>query len=228
MTSQDLLTQDISCLQNKSLYLASSSPRRSQLLTQLGVTFQTLQMDYEEPNFEPSGGSIVNITEVVQFVTQLARCKIKHGALVLSEAEVATDAGQHRLPPILAADTVIFHHGKVLEKPTGLVQAQAMLRQLSAGTHQVITAIALGSPGGIEEAVSISEVSFQYLSDQLIQEYLATQEYIGKAGAYAVQGFAAAFITKIAGSYSGVMGLPLCETAQLLHKFRIPYWKSVF
>ncbi|MDO8651971.1 MAG: Maf family protein [Undibacterium sp.] len=189
------------------IYLASQSPRRSQLLTQLGIRHELLLPGAEEdaealevvlPNEAPKA--------YVQRVTQLkldaalARMKQRH----LPEA------------PVLCSDTTVALGRTIYGKPVDEQDAARMLRALSGHTHRVITGIALGVGNKQLLACSESRVTFASMSDQDIQAYVASGEPLGKAGAYAVQGAAAAFIARISGSYSGIMGLPLFEAAQLL------------
>jgi septum formation protein len=189
------------------IYLASQSPRRSQLLTQLGIAHELLLPGAEEdaealeavlPHEAPKA--------YVQRVTQL---KLKAALLRLE---------QRGLPqaPALCSDTTVALGRTIYGKPEDAADAQRMLRALSGQTHRVITAVALGLGDRVLMACSESRVTFATLSDADISTYIASGEPMGKAGAYAVQGGAAAFISKISGSYSGIMGLPLFETAQLL------------
>jgi septum formation protein len=189
------------------VYLASQSPRRSQLLTQLGVVHELLLPSADEdaealeavlPNEAPKA--------YVQRVTQL---KLKAALVRLK---------QRGLPqaPVLCSDTTVALGRTIYGKPADAQDAQRMLRALSGQTHRVITAVAVGLDDRVLTACSESRVTFAALSEADISAYVASGEPMGKAGAYAVQGGAAAFISKISGSYSGIMGLPLFETAQLL------------
>jgi septum formation protein len=189
------------------IYLASQSPRRSQLLTQLGIAHELLLPGAEEdaealeavlPGEAPKA--------YVQRVTQLK----------LTAALVRLR--QRGLPqaPVLCSDTTVALGRTIYGKPEDAADADRMLRALSGRTHRVITAVALGWGTRHLTASSESRVSFTTLSEADISAYIASGEPMGKAGAYAVQGRAAAFISKINGSYSGIMGLPLFETAQLL------------
>ncbi|MEY2866829.1 MAG: hypothetical protein RIQ43_855, partial [Pseudomonadota bacterium] len=132
--------------------------------------------------------------------------------------------GGHSRAIVLGADTDVVIDGQVLGKPADAAQAAALLRQLSGRTHQVHTAVWLVSAGREQSALVSTEVRFSELRETEITDYIATGEPFGKAGAYAVQGRAAAFIAGITGSYSGVMGLPLHETAVLLRNFGVPLW----
>ncbi|MEY3069278.1 MAG: hypothetical protein RIS14_681 [Pseudomonadota bacterium] len=189
------------------IYLASQSPRRQELLTQLGVRFEILDAPVHEqaqPGEHPE-----------QYVKRVAREKAGAGLLQL---------GGHSQAIVLGADTDVVIDGQVLGKPADAAQAAALLRQLSGRTHQVHTAVWLLSAGREQSALVSTEVRFSALSEAEIAAYIATGEPFGKAGAYAVQGRAAAFIAGITGSYSGVMGLPLHETAVLLRNFGVPLW----
>lgn len=189
------------------IYLASQSPRRSQLLEQLGVAHQLLLPGAEEDSeaLEAIGpGELPR--DYVQRVTGL-----KLGAaLARLERLGLPDA------PVLCADTTVALGATILGKPADTQDAQRMLAQLSGRTHQVFTAVALGWRGQVVQACSVSDVVFAALGPEAIARYAESGEPLGKAGAYAVQGQAAALIARIEGSYSGIMGLPLFETAQLL------------
>jgi septum formation protein len=183
------------------IYLASASPRRSQLLDQLGVPHRVAPVDIDEsrqPGESPA-----------DYVTRLASEKAKTLWERLSEAE--------RLP-VLGSDTTVAMGDEIFGKPEHREQGIAMLGRLSGRTHQVFTAVAMYSSPGCEVRLSISDVTFGTLNDADCEAYWRTGEPLGKAGGYAVQGRAAVFIARIGGSYSGIMGLPLYETAELLKK----------
>jgi septum formation protein len=183
------------------IYLASGSPRRRELLQQIGVPFRVVGTSVDEavrPGEVPAA-----------YVERLAADKAGAGwAGSRDEADV----------PVLAADTAVVLGGKVLGKPADRRDAEGMLRQLSGRTHEVLTAVALLTVNGLESRVSRSEVTFRSLAAEEIRDYWETGEPADKAGAYAIQGRAAVFIADLRGSYSGVMGLPLFETAELLSK----------
>lgn len=183
------------------LHLASRSPRRAELLTRLGLQFGVLDLDVPEQRGpgEPAE----------DYVRRVAREKSGAGLLQVMAVPDAV---------VLGADTEVVLGDEVFGKPHDAAEAAAMLRRLSARTHQVITAVSLVSASREVQAVSISEVTFAAL-DADIEQYLASGEWEDKAGAYAIQGRAAAFIPHLSGSYSGVMGLPLYETATLLRQF---------
>jgi septum formation protein len=192
-----------------SIYLASKSPRRSDLLRQLGVEFTELRLreaDGRERDVVegPRPGEPAR-----DYVTRIARTK----ALVAWHR-----MGQRQLPPlpVLAADTEVILDGAIFGKPVDHADATRMLTALSGRTHEVITALTLKWDHVIEAAVSTSRVTFRTLDGTDIERYCATDEPLDKAGAYAIQGRAAGFISNLDGSYSGVVGLPLFETAQIL------------
>jgi septum formation protein len=184
------------------LYLASQSPRRSALLEQLGIDFGLLDVTVPEQRQlgEPPE----------DYVSRVAREKAGAGLLRVLAAPNAI---------VLGADTEVVLDEIVYGKPVDADDARRMLRELSGRSHRVISVAWLVSAGREEHAVSISEVRFSALSEADIAAYVATGECFGKAGAYAIQGRAAAFIEHLSGSYSGVMGLPLCETSRLLRGF---------
>ena len=192
------------------VYLASQSPRRRQLLEQLGVAYELLLPDDSEdaealevvlPNAAPRA--------YVQRVTQLK----------LDAALARMKRRQWPTAPVLCSDTTVALGKDILGKPDSAKDAQRMLRALSGQTHRVLTAVTLGSPRRRVQALSVSEVRFATMTPAQIKSYADSGEPMGKAGAYAVQGRAAAYIEHIRGSYSGIMGLPMFETAQLLRAF---------
>ena len=185
------------------IYLASHSARRRELLALLGVGFEVISMDLDEA---PVTGELPP-----DYVVRLARAKAEAGWREVEEKSLP------RLP-VLGSDTTVALDGRVFGKPADGREAGEMLAALSARTHEVLTAVAIRFEERTENALSVSEVSFKILSAENIQQYLATGEWQGMAGAYAVQGAAARFVTELRGSFSGVMGLPLCETARLLER----------
>ncbi|MEI6718687.1 MAG: Maf family protein [Betaproteobacteria bacterium] len=192
------------------IYLASQSPRRKQLLEQLGVNFELLLPDANEdvealevvhPNEKPRA--------YVQRVTAL-------------KLEAALQRLKNRgLPsaPVLCSDTTVALGNTLFGKPDNAEHAKSMLQQLSGKTHRVLTAVFIGTQRKQSHALSISQVQFADLSKQDIDRYVASQEPMGKAGSYAIQGKAAVFISHISGNYSGIMGLPIFETSHLLREF---------
>ncbi|TMH03154.1 MAG: septum formation inhibitor Maf [Betaproteobacteria bacterium] len=194
-----------------SVYLASKSPRRQDLLRQIGVEFEELLLREAAGRRRDMVESPRKEEAPLYYVKRIARTK----------ASVAWHQMIHRgLPPrpILAADTEVILDKQVLGKPKDAAHAAVMLEQLSDRTHEVHTAVAVRWNAQIMLAVSSSRVTFRALTREEIQRYIATGEPFDKAGAYAVQGRAAVFISRLEGSYSGVMGLPLHETAEILGK----------
>jgi len=194
---------------HSSIYLASRSPRRRDLLKQLGVKFDPLLLRLSGPR-----GADVDETQhpgepAADYVERTAREKAAFGLRVLGMRSMLQR-------PVLAADTVVIVDGEVLGKPADRDEATAFLSRLSGRTHEVRTAVALAMEGPVLHATSISSVAFRALADDEIKRYCATQEPYDKAGGYGIQGLAALFIERIEGSYSGVMGLPLFETGRLL------------
>jgi septum formation protein len=189
------------------IYLASGSPRRRELLQQIGVRFRVIGADLDETAFQGESP--------LAYVSRLAQAKAAAGW------ERSRDSG---IAPVLAADTAVVLDGRILGKPKGLNDAIAMLLELSGRTHEVLTAVALRSSSGIEGNVSRSTVTFRSIDPSEARAYWETGEPSDKAGAYAIQGYAAIFITDLKGSYSGVMGLPLFETAALLKAAGVTCW----
>jgi septum formation protein len=198
-------------LVDKRIYLASQSPRRRELLKQIGVHYDVLalravpgRMDVvETPN--PGEGAL-------DFVQRMASEKASCGWRAVD--------GRHLLPfPVLGADTVVELDGAILGKPGDRAEAEAILNRLSGREHVVYTAVAVQHHSRQELRLSTSRVRLAELDADTIARYLETGEYLGKAGAYAIQGRAGAFVEHIDGSYSGIMGLPLYETAALLRAF---------
>ena len=184
------------------LYLASQSPRRHQLLSQLGIEHEILEVQIPEVRQPGEPAS--------DYVNRVAREKAGAGLLEVMAVPGAL---------VLGADTEVIFNDVVYGKPADADDAARMLGELAGRSHQVVTAVWLVSASREEHAVSESEVRFSALSPLEIAAYVETGECMGKAGAYAVQGRAAAFIAYLSGSYSGVMGLPLHETSMLLRKF---------
>ncbi len=181
------------------VYLASGSPRRRELLQQIGVSFRVVGAAVDEA---------ARLAETApNYVLRLAAAKADAGW------ERSRDAAA---VPVLAADTAVVLDGRILGKPADRQDAEDMLRQLSGRTHEVLTAVALRTSIGLQSRISRSEVTFRRIAAAEAQAYWETGEPRDKAGAYAIQGKAAIFITNLRGSYSGVMGLPLYETAELL------------
>jgi septum formation protein len=186
--------------------LASVSPRRRELLTQIGVPHIVVGADIDET---------VQVGEAPRdYVLRMARQK----ALAVRERG-------ERLP-VLAADTTVVLDGLIYGKPRDREDGLAMLGRLSGRTHEVLTAVAVADSHGVALRLSVSAVRFRGLSSEECAAYWETGEPRDKAGGYAVQGAAAVFIESLSGSYSGVMGLPLFETAELLRAAGVPYWET--
>jgi len=194
------------------VYLASQSPRRHELLTQLGVSFRLL---VAAPDEDVEALEIAYARETPRHYVQRVTV-LKAGAAVLRLQQRGGPPA-----PVLAADTTVAVRGKILGKPESPAQARHMLRLLSGTTHRVLTAVAVTDGKRLILALSESRVSLRELSRAEIEAYVASGEPQGKAGAYAIQGKAAAFVSHISGSHSGIVGLPLFETAQALRAFRI-------
>lgn len=184
------------------LHLASRSPRRAELLARLGLDFGVIDLDIPEHQGTDEAAA--------EYVRRVAREKAGAGLLQVVAVPDAV---------VLGADTEVILDGRVFGKPVDASDAAAMLRTLSARTHEVITAVSLVSAGRELQAVSTSQVRVAALSDADIDACIASGEWDGKAGAYAIQGRFQAHIEHLSGSYSGVMGLPLFETARLLRQF---------
>ena len=182
-----------------SIYLASSSPRRRELLSQIGVDFSVLSVDVDETRIDDE--------PPIEYVKRVAIAKAQAGWDTLSENEQQ---------PVLGSDTSVVLENDVLGKPIDDVDARSMLQRLSGRQHQVLTAVAIVTKNTVLCELNTSTVHFSELSQKDMDWYLQTKEGEDKAGAYAVQGLAALFINKIEGSYSGIMGLPLRETGLLL------------
>ncbi len=195
------------------VYLASQSPRRAQLLSQLGVRHELLLADSSED------------AEALEDVkpNEAPAAYVKRVTALKLDAAVARMARRGLPPaPVLCCDTTVALGRSIFGKPASVSDAQRMLAALAGRTHRVLTAVAVqglgetGAPGARYADCSVSQVQFEAMTTAQIKAYVATGEPMGKAGAYAVQGRAAMHITRISGSYSGIMGLPLYETAQLL------------
>ncbi len=196
---------------NKKIYLASKSPRRRELLRQVGIDFDLLSL-----RSDPARG--IDVPEDV-FDGELAQDYVVRVAL--EKGAFAWQVLQQRrqpLRPVLTADTTVTIDGDILGKPADLAEARAMLEQLSGRTHQVLTTVAVHYTDMAEHVTQVSNVRFAKLTAQQIATYCATSEPYDKAGGYGIQGLAALFIEHIEGSHSGIMGLPIFETAVLLRK----------
>ena len=189
------------------LYLASASPRRRELLEQIGVPFRVLRCSVDE---SPVAGESPE-----QYVERLAQAKARAGLAMLEAQEDVR---------VLGADTTVVLQGRILGKPDGREEALQMLRALSGQEHRVLTAVALAGPTGCNVRRVDSRVCFRELGEAEMQAYWDTGEPRDKAGGYSVQGLAAIFVRYLQGSYSAVVGLPLCETAEILSANGIPSW----
>ena len=189
------------------LYLASSSPRRCELLRQIGVDFATVTAAVDETPLD--GEAPCN------YVERLALAKARAGWSYSSTAARR---------PVLGADTTVVCDGINMGKPSDMADAVAMLMRLSGRTHPVISAVAVVQGERSATRVVITEVRFRELSVVECEAYWETGEPVDKAGAYGIQGYAAVFVEAISGSYSNVVGLPLLETAELLAEFSVPIW----
>lgn len=194
------------------IYLASRSPRRRELLNQIDIDFDTLL--FRAPPREDSDVSEEALTgeDAESYVVRVARAKALGGLQRVRWRHLVAQ-------PVLSADTTIDLDGEIIGKPTDAADAGDILRRLAGRSHRVLTCVAVADSERLEHRLSISEVRFAPLSDDAIRRYVASGEPMDKAGAYGIQGRAAAFIAEIRGSYSGIMGLPLHETAELLRRF---------
>lgn len=191
------------------LYLASGSPRRRELLTQIGVPFTVLsaQIDETPLNDEPAAA----------YVERLARGKAEAGLALLPDLDAC----------VMGADTAVVLDGQLLGKPVDEPDAIGMLMALSGREHEVLTAVALIDRQRCETRTVTSRVRFRAIATHEAMAYWASGEPADKAGSYAIQGLAAIFVEGLHGSYSAVVGLPLCETAELLGHFGIPCWQCL-
>jgi septum formation protein len=191
-------------MSDRLIYLASGSPRRRELLTQMGVPFERIVSEVDETPRPDEGAH--------DYVLRLAVDKACAGW------EAVVREGR---PPrlLLAADTTVALDDQILGKPADSTEATAMLRRLSGRTHEVLTAVAITDGARTETVCSVSEVDFKPLSETEIAAYVTTGEPLDKAGSYGAQGLGALFVTSIRGSFSGVVGLPIFETAALLARF---------
>jgi septum formation protein len=194
------------------LFLASRSPRRRELLHQIGVVFDTLIFRGDQ-RADSATDETPRFNEApAVYVERIAKAKAQHGLKVVRE---------RRLPPrpVLSADTVLEFGGKIIGKPATLEEATAILRSLSGQTHRVLTGVAVTEDWRTEYVLSTSEVRFRAIEDEEIRRYVLSGEPMDKAGAYGIQGRAGLFVEHLSGSYTGVMGLPVCETGELLKRF---------
>lgn len=194
------------------IYLASRSPRRRELLTQIGVRFDMLLFRAPPREDAVVDESCLPDEMPSDYVRRVALTKADHGAKLIRERQLISR-------PLLAADTTLDLDGEIIGKPRDTQDAERILTRLSGRTHRVLSAVAVSEGGRTEAALSVSEVRFRTLEAQEIRRYVHSGEPMDKAGAYGIQGRAAMFVEEIRGSHSGIVGLPLCETALLLQKF---------
>jgi len=192
------------------LVLASTSPRRKELLQQIGVSFAQLSIDINE-DVDPNESA-------EQYVLRLAKEKAAAGFEMLSVTEKTNCV-------VLAADTTVVCDGLILAKPKSLSHSKKILSQLSGCEHVVMSAIGMHSEDKKVQKVVTTKVRFRSISEAEIEAYWQSGEPQDKAGSYGIQGYGAVFVESITGSYSNVVGLPLCETAQLLNQFNIAFWQ---
>jgi septum formation protein len=198
-----------------SIYLASRSPRRRELLAQIGVKFEPLLFREGTRADADTSEDVLPGETADDYVRRV--CTLKAEA---AWQRVVMRRGLQR-KPVLAADTTVAVEAEILGKPSDKMDAERMLHVLSGTRHRVLTAVAIAFEERREMAVSESFVTFAALDNERIAAYVQSGEPFDKAGAYAIQGRAGAFVERIEGSYSGIMGLPLFETAELLRKFGI-------
>ena len=194
------------------VYLASRSLRRRELLKQIGVNFELLLLRDTPPRGVDIDETPLPDESPTDYACRIAKAKAEAGWIQLIQRRVP-------LLPVLAADTVVSLKGQIFSKPENSAHAEEMLSALSGQTHEVLTAVAMIELDRVRVHLSTSTVQFRDISKREIRAYLAVNEAHDKAGAYAIQGMAAVFVAKISGSYSGIMGLPLFETARLLEEF---------
>jgi septum formation protein len=190
----------------KFVYLASASPRRQELLRQIGVPFRVIGANVDE--------SVRSGETAARYVARLAAAKVEAGSRSAQDA------------PVLAADTAVLLDRDILGKPADRQQAMQMLLSLSGRSHRVLTAVALRTVSGLTLRISQSLVRFRPIDPSEASAYWDTGEPRDKAGGYAIQGAAAVFVAELRGSYSGVMGLPLFQTAELLQAAGIARWQT--
>lgn len=197
------------------IYLASRSPRRRELLHQIGVNFDLLSFRAPPREDKEVGEDMLADETPEAYVVRVACAKAVHGVKLINERHMLS-----RL--LLAADTTIDLDGEIIGKPLNEADSVKILHKLSGRTHRVLTAVALANGTHVEHVLSASTVRFRDLQSEEIHRYAISGEPLDKAGAYAIQGYAAMFVEEIQGSHSGIVGLPLCETVLLLRRFGYP------
>ena len=200
---------------NPRIYLASRSPRRRELLAQVGIRFDTIAFR-DPPREDKEIDESAHPAETpVDYVQRVAQAKALHGWRIVGWRKLMPQ-------PVLAADTTLELDGEIIGKPLDGDDAMRILHRLSDKTHRVLTAVAVAFEGRLEAALSVSEVRFAALDEDEIRRYVDSGEPMDKAGAYGIQGHAGLFVEQLTGSYTGVMGLPLFETGMLLRRFGYP------
>jgi septum formation protein len=200
------------------IYLASGSPRRRELLEQIGVPFRVVGVDVDEAALPGEAAEA--------YVRRLAVAKARAGWQAVAAADGAERAGgAGGAMPVLGADTAVALGDRILGKPVDQLDAERMLAMLSGRTHHVTTSVALCVAGVTDTRISRSEVTFRAIDPAEARAYWHTGEPRDKAGAYAIQGLAAVFVADLRGSFSGVMGLPIFETCALLEAAGVPQWQ---
>lgn len=200
---------------DKKVYLASKSPRRRELLRQVGIDFELLMLRSDPVRGVDVSEDVLPGEDPLAYVARVANAKGAFAWKVLRQR-------RQQLRPVLTADTTVTIDGIILGKPADTEEAEQMLALLSGRTHQVLTSVAVHYNDFAEQITQVSNVRFARLSAGQIRAYCATPEPYDKAGGYGIQGLAALFVEHIEGSHSGIMGLPLFETAQLLRKAGVP------
>jgi len=194
------------------LYLSSRSPRRRELLVQMGIAFDTIVFRDGLRGDSATDETPFSAEDPVLYVERVTRAKAEHGLRIVNERKLP-------LRPVLAADTTLEFDGQIIGKPVDMADAASILRRLSGHTHRVLTGVALDHMGRTEYVLSRSEVRFRTLDEEEIRHYVLSGEPMDKAGAYGIQGRGGMFVEHLSGSFSGVMGLPVCETGELLKRF---------
>ena len=200
---------------DKKIYLASKSPRRRELLRQIGVEFELLMLRNDTARGPDVTEEVHPGEDPMDYVARVSTEKAAFAWKMVQQRRLTSR-------PVLAADTTVVIDGDILGKPASNAEAVAMLQRLSGRTHQVLTSIAVHYTNMTEQLTQVSQVRFATLSPASIKAYCATAEPYDKAGGYGIQGLAALFVEHIEGSHSGIMGLPLYETATLLRKAGVP------
>lgn len=196
------------------IYLASKSPRRLELLQQMGIACKTVLLREDNNRMRDVDETPLASENPFIYVERMAKMKAEIGVL---------RARQRALPsmPLLGADTIVVFNGTIFGKPADAADAKRMLKLLSGTRHEVLTCVAVTDGKQLLHDTCVSRVRFRDLTEQEIDAYIASGEPMGKAGAYAIQGLGGVFVERLEGSYSGVMGLPLFETSMLLSRFGI-------